>query len=258
MYNEKEDKNMVIIFLDNITNKLYIATDSEPIKTIPLGDVKLLDSIPDDDLIYVQSAHIITKEQFKAWLNGEYELVHDASVVPSPGTSVRDQQVINYESTPRKKNYYLHTVVDAPMVLGDIRTARFPEGVLIQGKYSFVPLDLIGEDNLERSAHYKIALRNRRIEIVDDDYVQKNSHKSTPRGGFRDSELDRILLPPGTDSHSVAADGGLAYDDSDLYQPTQPLYRGQPVDPRIPQNYLPQYPQQGIPRTGSVPLYRDR
>lgn len=265
---------MVIVFYDSQAELLYVATSTEPIQSIRIDDVEALEEIPDDDVIYVQNAHILNKQQLIAWTKGEYQ-IHTPVPAPSahavtPAHAVGDQGHPAYPGYPQQdpagmpgqpqpipggNQEYIHTVADVPLVLGDIRTAEFPNGLVIQGKYDYIPINRIGKDVLEQSAHFRLAMKNKRIEIVNDDYVQKNAHKAKQKVRFQDSDLDRILIKDPTPGAAagVAASGGLYYEDDPFYAPTVPMY-GRTQQPG---QFPGQVPGQGQ-HPGVVPLYPDR
>jgi len=68
---------MIIIFYDANNEQVYICTEHEKMKIIHMEDPRLLDYIPNDDILYVEDAHFITKGQFTEWLQGDLELVRD-------------------------------------------------------------------------------------------------------------------------------------------------------------------------------------
>ena len=241
---------MVIIFFDSTDDSFLVATDKEPLRKYFRDAIQ--EVIPEDDILYVANAHIMTRQQFIGFLDGSYDisLGHD----PAPAQAHQ----VAPAARPKSNRRYLHTTANAPTILGDIRTDRFPEGVVLQNKYQFIPLDMIGQDALDQSAQLKIAIQKKRIEIVDDEFVQKNMHKARMQGSFRDSELNRILVPAGSSAEMVAADGGLPYaDDSDLYYPSQPQYGAGQGGGQIPLAAEPQpYTRPQVPQ-GPIPLYRE-
>ena len=65
---------MVIIFYDSEKNVIYLCTEREKMRILPVDEPNLLSHIPNDDILYVQNAHFITKNQFHQWMEGEGEI----------------------------------------------------------------------------------------------------------------------------------------------------------------------------------------
>ena len=173
---------MVIVFYDAIKELIYIATEKEKMQIISSADADLLSHIPNDDILYVQNAEYITKNQFSDWLAGNNL---DPEQVAKPVIDIPS----GYENSK-----WLHAAHNGTIIIDDIKTKQYPNGVTMHGKYEFIPLDSIGGFNtLEESLHCKILLAKGKIEVVGYDYVKKHIGKKKSMSA-RESALDSILV----------------------------------------------------------------
>jgi len=199
---------MVIIFYDSDKEQIFVCTEREKMKIIPIDDPDLLTHIPNDDILYVQNAHFITKKQLGEWLDGSGEDLND----PNKFSEISEKTTTPDDNDSRYINSkFLHPVHNGAVLMSDIKTPKYPNGVELVGKYSFVSVDdLGGFDALEESSHYNYLLGKGKIEVVDYDYVKKNYNKNKTTSAS-DAALDRILIKG--DAHgtaeSVAASGGM-------------------------------------------------
>lgn len=207
---------MVIIFYDSDKEQVYICTEREKMKSISISDPDILTHVPNDDILYVQNAHFITKKQFGAWLEGDGEDFNDEphrftgfmeeSTSYSPSAEKMTEAATKYAHS-----FFIHPTHNGAILIADLKTPKYPNGVEIVGKYDFVPVDdLGGFDALEESLHYKVLLKKGKIEVVDYNYVKKHYGKKKMVSAA-DAELERILIKgdsSGT-AAAVAAAGGI-------------------------------------------------
>ena len=173
---------MVIIFYDATDDKIYICSETEKTKVLNISDENLLDYVPNDDILYVQSGHYITKKQFGDWLNGQMELEGDL-VYDYPSTSrfspnqsgspVPQQAQASQPLGPEQQRYYIHPTANGTILVEDIRTDKYPHGLHLNGKYHFIPIDDIGEDLLDESPFFRTLLAKGKLEVVDQAFVNQ-------------------------------------------------------------------------------------
>ncbi len=213
---------MVIIFYDANSEKIYICTDREPMRSVDAGDENVLDHIPNDDILYVQRGHYITKSQFGDWLQGEMKMLNNVEEPEevSRFTGMLDENFqkkkainIGHSGAPSKEipwsSEYIHPRHKGYILIQDLDHDRFPEGILrLTNKWHFIPLDPIKEE-LDSSSQYKSLLAKGKIEIVNAEYVKKNIHKMKQKISPTDRALDRILVQPGLRAEDVAEAGGV-------------------------------------------------
>lgn len=206
---------MVIIFYDADKEQIYICTEREKMKSISISDPDLLTYIPNDDILYVQNAHFITKKQFGEWLDGEGETFDEPhrftgfleeSTPYSPTAEKMHEAASKYEHSK-----FLHPAHHGAIFIPDIKTPKYPNGVELVGKYDFVAVEELGGfDNLEESLHFRTLLAKGKIEVVGYEYVKKHYGKKKMVSAS-DAALDRILIKNSThgSAESVAAEGGI-------------------------------------------------
>jgi len=214
---------MIIIFYDANKEQVYICTEHEKTKVVHIEDPHLLDYIPNDDILYVEDAHFITKEQFGKWLQGDLELVKDVPKKEvnkftgllkdkdcpwSPHNQIQDMSQEDVSaSTPGTPKFYLHPTSNGTVLIEDIRTKQFPEGIRLNGKWHFVSIGVIGEEVLTNSSNFQILLGKGKVEIVPESYVQANKHKQKNKVSPAQAALDAILVPVGIKAEAAASDG---------------------------------------------------
>ena len=211
---------MVIIFYDSDKEEVYIATDRDKMKIVPVDDPNLLSYIPNDDIMYVQNAHIITKKQFGDWMSGELEFeeeqephrymgfMNDETDIAEPTVHKSKAYMQDKESANRK---WIHPKHHGSIVISDLKTPNYPDGLVLKGKWDFIPLDELGE-LAEESRQFKGLVAKGKIEVVTTEYVKKNIHKAK-QVSLADAALDRIILKdqtPGS-AENIASSGGLDY-----------------------------------------------
>lgn len=184
---------MVIIFAIPDENKIYVCSEKQT-KVTTIDDPHLLSFVPNDDILYVQTASIITKKQFTKWLQGEFELEN--------GNSVREPEEVVTET-----KRYVHPTNNGYITIDDIRTQKYPNGLTLRHKYDFIPISEIGEDVVENSPIFRNLVKKGRIEIVGEEYVRRHQHKITTPSPA-DAALDRILVPVGTKAEDVVGGFG--------------------------------------------------
>lgn len=214
---------MTIIFFQN--EKLYICAEGETMKIVSRDDPNILNLIPDnDDVIYVQNAHLIRKDQFGEWLRGEVDFytpyqdmqeLNTGSRARPSGTEqsyFQQYEQNQYTNTPDPNRLFIHPVHNGTVRIEDIKTQRFPYGVELNGKWDFLPLEEIGEDAVDESIHLRTLLAKGKIEIVREDFVRKNQHKKRQMSSA-DAALDAILVHDDKQgaAMAVASAGGVQY-----------------------------------------------
>jgi hypothetical protein len=208
---------MVIIFYDAEKEQIYLCTERDKMKILSIDDPGIKDHIPNDDILYVQNAHFITKKQFGDWLEGSGP---DFASEPHRFTGFLDEESAPYSPTAEamheaatkyEHSKFIHPAHNGAIHIADLKTPKFPNGVELVGKYDFLCVDDVGGfDNLEESLHYRTLLAKGKIEVVGYDYVKKHygKKKTTSRA---DAALDAILIKGdarGT-AEAVAAAGGI-------------------------------------------------
>lgn len=201
---------MVIIFYEANENKIYISSTNRKMVALDADDPNLMDHVPNDSILYVQTGDYITKSQFNDWLNGNMPDLDD-----DPEPEVEDTSDAPFQQTNKsgKKRYFVHPVHNGTIILSDIKTKDFPDGLMMNGKYDFIPIDSIGMDVLEESKHFKIALSKGKIKISPESYVKQNIHKKTTKISPSEAALDKILIPAYMKAEEAADKGGIHQDD---------------------------------------------
>ena len=112
-----------------------------------------------------------------------------------------------YNSQPGER-LFIHPTHNGFIRIEDIKTYNFPNGLEMQNKWDFIPLDSIDINVLEKSRMYKMFLNKKKIEIVNEEYVKKNVHKS--HKSPIDAAIDAILVKnstPGSALHAAEMGG---------------------------------------------------
>ncbi len=220
---------MVIIFYDSDKEQIYVCTEREKMKIISINDPDILTHVPNDDILYVQNAHFITKKQFGEWLEGDGEAFDDEPhrftgfmkepTAYSPAVEKMQEAAAQYAGS-----YFIHPAHNGAILIPDIQTPKYPNGIELVGKYDFLPVDDVGGfDALEESIHYKILLKKGKIEVVGYDYVKKHYGKKKKMVSAFDAALERILIKGDTHgtAEAVAASGGIGGDSN--ISPNDPI-----------------------------------
>lgn len=163
---------MTIIFYGEDDN-LHIASSGQKMISVSKNDRTILNKIPNNDVIYyVENAHKVTKKQFAEWIG-----------------------IKNTVENNRPK-FYLTPTGNGNIHLADLKTDNFPNGLELKGKWDFIDIDEIGEDNLYKSVNFKIASKKGQIKIVPESYYNQNKHRKTTNISPAQAALDKILVPP--------------------------------------------------------------
>jgi len=173
-----------------------VSSEREPMRKISLDDNPLA-SIPNDDILYVQKGCYITKQQLGQWLDGSMELDGGDQEEYGRYTGIMDTPSPTGESISVSNNppkYYIRAAHNGTVLIEDIQTPEFPDGIKLSGKWHFIPVDRIGADVLEASRYYKILLKKRKIEVVSHEYVKMNIHKQKVSVSPHERALDAILI----------------------------------------------------------------
>lgn len=218
---------MVIIFYDSDKELIYICTEREKMKSISINDPDILTHVPNDDILYVQNAHFITKKQFGEWLEGDEEIFRDDEIhrftglmeEPTSSTVERMQEAaVKYAHSK-----FIHPAHNGAILINDVKTPKYPNGVELVGKYDFVAVDdLGGFDALEESSNYKYLLAKGKIEVVGYDYVKKHYNKKKTVSAA-DAALNKILIKGDTHgtAEAVAAAGGIGDENTSSSDPIE-------------------------------------
>lgn len=206
---------MVLIYYDNSKEKIYICTEESEMKCVDAKDPDILNYIPNDDITYVQSAHIVNKQQFSDWLNGSLVLEN---------ISINEQEYetksVSASVSPHIGKLFIHPTRDGGITIPSIQTKRFPDGLIMMTRWDFIPLDEIGgEEALTDNIFLKTLLKNKKIEKVNYDFILANKDKISKslNTSLSDEALDKIIVKDykSGSARKVARSGGLAYDDED-------------------------------------------
>ncbi len=208
---------MVIIFYDSESEKIYICTERDKMKTVAIGDPDILSHIPNDDILYVENAHYITKKQFGDWLQGDVDFssaetdLHRHYGFLDEGPPNTTSEELKQAASKYANSMFVHPAHNGTILIEDIKTDRYPNGIQLNGKWDFLPVDAVGGfEILEESNHYNILLAKGKIEVVDFNYVKKNINKKK-QVSRADAALDAILIKDDKRgaAEAVATSGGI-------------------------------------------------
>jgi hypothetical protein len=193
---------MVIVFLDPNTDSLYICSENEKMKKIDLGNANLLSFIPDDDLLYVQDGIFLTKHQFQDWLEGgaQFAVPAPQQTPMIPASIPASQPVQTRQASSQSRPYdpnrlYLKPAHNGSVLIPDINTEKYPDGLKMNGKWDFVPIDDIGGIDVVNSNRFiRNQLEKKRIQIVDEAFVRKHQDKAHPYVSPAQRSIDSILI----------------------------------------------------------------
>lgn len=212
---------MTIIFLSPFNNKIYVCPEGQTVKTFDRDDPALLDYVPNDSILYVKDGGVLNKAQFSDYLDGSFQIPNetprqatdefDSGFRFSPKSSQQLRMSPNEQFANAHRNY-IHPKHNGTILITDISTKRFPDGVELNGKYDFLPIDEIGEAVLEESYQYKGLLAKGKIEIVNHEFYMRNRHKNKKKSPT-DMALDAILVKDQRRgaARAVANSGGVDY-----------------------------------------------
>ena len=219
---------MVIIFYDSEKEQVYICTEREKMKTISINDPDILTHVPNDDVLYVQNAHFITKKQFGEWLEGDGEIINDEPhrftgfmEEPTPYSPMLEK--MKEAANQYEHSKFIHPAHNGAIHIADLHTPKYPNGVELVGKYHFIPVDdLGGFEVLEESLHFRTLLAKGKIEVVGYDYVKKH-HNKKKLVSAADAELEKILIKSSAhgSAEAVAAAGGIGGDVASASDPIE-------------------------------------
>lgn len=203
---------MVLVYYDHAKEKVYICSEESEMKCVSATDSNLLDYIPNDSILYVQAAHIVSKQQFTDWMNGDLKL-EDIQVNQDDYNQPARKTV---SSNVNRK--YIHPRNNGGVTVESIRTEKYPEGLVMMSKWDFIPLDTIGgEEVLDSDVFLRMLLQRKKIEVVDHQYILDNAHqiKKSLQQTPSDRALDRIIVKDGRPGMAsrIAETGGLGIDD---------------------------------------------
>ena len=223
---------MVIIFLDPTTDTLCICSENEKMVKIDIGSPNLLDGIPDDDILYVQDGSYLTKKQFSDWLEGGAQF----------STQPKQQAPIQQQSYPSQPNVaspvmamlpydpnrlYLKPAHNGNIVIPDIKTPKYPDGLKMTGKWDFVPIDDIGGIDVVNSNRFiRNNIEKKRIQIVDESFVRSHQDKAHPYTSPAQRSIESIIIDEPKKMHKgkqVVANNFFDQDDEEIegeYGPT--------------------------------------
>jgi len=208
---------MVIIFFDATENKLYICSEYDKTKVVNANDEHVLDYIPNDDILYVESAHYVTKEQFKDWISNKMQPVSKPStdeVSKYSGFLRHDLHKKQQSAKPKQKEYFIHPTRPGTILIQDIKIpgTRHAEGIELSGKWDFLSIkDAGGQDVLDESIHFRTVLAQGKVEVVDNDYLEQHKHKIKGKNKGKtptEASLDAILVPAHIKAEQAANEGG--------------------------------------------------
>lgn len=210
---------MNIVFLDKKNKCAHIAYKSKNIKTVPLTDISSFLPQNDDDIFYVKSGYLVTKEQLSQIFNGQLDL--DA-IVPktTKKTETKQPQPSNFA-----KKKYIHPKHNGTITIPDIdfSSPRFPNGLIeLSGKWDFFDVDEVGGMSvMEESRHFQILLKNNKIVVADYDFYIKNKDKHGKiKKSVADQRVEADLLPSNVKARDRAM-GIDEWDDENLVESTE-------------------------------------
>jgi hypothetical protein len=207
---------MVIIFYDSEKEQVFICTEREKMKILSINEPDILSHIPNDDILYVQNAHFITKKQFGEWLDGNGEVFEDephrfTGFMEEETTYTPAVEKMQEAASKYANSKFIHPAHNGAIHIADFKSTQHPNGIELIGKYDFISVDDVGGfDALEESMHYRHLLAKGKIEVVGYDYVKKHYGKKKSVSAS-DAALDKILIKGDTHgtAESVAASGGI-------------------------------------------------
>lgn len=196
---------MVIVFYDIQKKSLYVCAKNRKMIEVPIDDPDLLSHIPNDDILYVQNGHFLTKIQFEEWVSGNYEI----SSIPDYIEQVDEEPDF---TPPDLKGKYIHPKHNGTILIQDLpKNEIFPDGLLkLSGKYDFKSVNRLGGfEVLEESNQFSILLAKGKIEVVDYNFVKKYSGKRPV--SLADAALDAIIVKNDArgSAEATAAAGGI-------------------------------------------------
>jgi hypothetical protein len=200
---------MIIVFYNANQEKVYICDTNNKTTVVDANDTRVFDNIPNDDILYVTNGHYFTKQQFLDWMAGEYK-INDATNTSKYAGIMNDSPVNANTGVPQKPRKYIHATANGVVLIEDLNPP-----VMLEGKWDFIAVDTIGEENLENSAFFRTLLKRGKIAYVDEKYVVENQHKKKTKKSPTEAALDKILIKDSTPgaADKVASSGGMSNGD---------------------------------------------
>jgi hypothetical protein len=213
---------MTIIFYNTQEKCLHICSEKEKMVKVSLSNENINDYIPNDDILYVENAHFINKKQFQSWLKGDFKLKDSDEIAQRFLGSLDDETNYSVKVTHKKHNddnedtykvvsnkKYIHPANNGSVIISDITTDKYPDGLVFESKWDFKDIDSLGgEEELNKSNIYRHLIKNKKLEIVNEDYLLKNKHKisnyTSSKYSTVEKNLNKILVPPHLKAKSVA------------------------------------------------------
>lgn len=213
---------MTIIFYNTEENCLHICSDKEKMIKVNIKTENIQDFIPNDDILYVENAHYINKKQFCSWLKGDYELNSSDEIANRFLGSMDDSNNFTVRVQDKKHNQisdpepqisnkkYIHPSMNGSVIISDISTDKYPNGVVFESKWDFKDVDEFGgEEELMKSNIYRHLIKNKKLEIVAQEYLVKNKNKiannSASKNSIVEKNLNKILLAPHVKAKDAAS-----------------------------------------------------
>lgn len=196
---------MTFIFYDVNKQIFHIFNPNSVVVQVSANDPDLFSYIYDNDIYYIEKVHIFTKSQF----------------LGNMGQQITSTNAVLDNTEHLAQKLYIHATKNGTLQLADIRTNEFPNGIIINGKYDFIPVEKCGGlDHLQKSAFFRGFLKQKKIEIVSGEFVAKNAAKrKTMIKSNADAALDAIIIKDGSpgSAERVASSGGIGglLDDND-------------------------------------------
>jgi len=157
---------MIVIFYDSQNRMVHICNPNKGLISLKENNKKIMNILPEIELALVESADLMTRKQFSKWLESDLPLKKETKFENKP----KENKKINVQ------NKYIHTVHDGTVLVEDILISGTP--LKLKGKYHFVPINSFGgESALENSVFYRTLLKKNKVELVDEEFVEKNKHK---------------------------------------------------------------------------------
>lgn len=200
---------MIIVFYNANQEKVYICDTNNKTTVVDANDTRVFDDLPNDDILYVTNGHYFTKQQFLDWMTGEYK-INDATNTSKYAGIMNDSPINANSNVIQKPRKYIHPTANGTILIEDLSPP-----IMLEGKWDFIAVDTIGEENLENSVFFRTLLKRGKIAYVDEKYVAENQHKKKTKKSPTEAALDKILIKDSSHgaAASVAASGGLPGDD---------------------------------------------
>ena len=214
---------MIIVFYNANENKIYVSSTSEKTKVFDVNVPTWFNQVPNDDILYVTNGHFFTKQQFGEWIQSNDSCSDETDPLGQSTNRFAGFLGGGGSASPATKTgrKYIHATSNGTIILQDIVNQKYPEGVKLSGKWDFIAVDEIGEEELEDSANFKWAINKKKIEVVDEEYFQQNAHRKKTKVSPTEAALDKILIKDSTPGAAlkVQADGGMSTGGDDVAIP---------------------------------------